>query len=380
MKKVVFLTGATGLIGSNLVFRILRDDPATGLVLLVRGDSDSDAQNRLEGILGMWSSENDLDQTKKRIRVITGDVTLSRLGLSRTLYTELASQTTHVIHSAATVQFGLPLECARLVNLGGTKNVMALARRAKQTGSLQRAAYVSTAYTCGDRSGTIFEDELDCGQKFDNTYEQTKFESEKFVRRLMAELPVTVFRPSTVVGDSKTGKTTAFNVLYPPLKLICRGALRILPGSPYTSLDVVPVDFVADAINHILFNTYEGIGKTYHLAAGEQSSPTTGEIVDLAIEYFNQTAIDQHILPVEFVPLESYRALRRFARSNGNRILQAMEVYEPYLCVQRTFDIANTRSALRGTNITPPQFRVYYQNMLRYCIETDWGKRLMCAA
>jgi thioester reductase-like protein len=374
MKKVVFITGATGLIGSNLTARILKDDPTTQLALLVRGDSDNDAKNRLEETLGMWISEADLQQMKKRIRVIRGDISLSRLGLSENLYNQLASQITHIIHSAATVQFQLPLECARLINLGGTKNVMALARSAMRAGGLRRVAYISTAYVCGNREGTISEEELECGQQFVNTYEQTKLESEKFIRNLMGELPLTIFRPSIVVGDSVTGRTTAFNVLYAPLKLIYRRIVDILPGDPHIPLDVVPVDFVTAAINHICSKSADGIGKTYHLTTGEDKATTTGQIVDLAVSYFNHIDTKQHILPTKFLPLKTFRAI------GGKRLIQALEAYEPYLCTHKTFDNNNTLSALRGTKIAPPEFASYYRAILRYCMETDWGKRLRCAA
>jgi long-chain acyl-CoA synthetase len=380
MNKVVFLTGATGLIGGNLIPRILKNNGTTRLVVLIRGSSDDEAEQRLDNMLCALWPELDLGEAKKRIQVKRGDITLSRLGLSESSYATLASQVTHIIHSAASVKFQLPLECVRSVNFGGTKNVMALAGCAREAGKLRRVAYISTAYVSGDRSGIILEDDLDCRQQFTNTYEQTKLESERYVRGLRDQLPVTVFRPSIVVGDSRTGKTSAFNVLYPPLKLISRSAVRILPGSPDTPLDVVPVDYVTDAINHIFLKTDDGIGKTYHLTAGGQKATTTGEVVDLTIEHFNRAAAGKHIPPIQFVPLQAYRTLRQSSDKNGNRILQAMEPYQPYLCVRRTFDNTNTSSALRGTKITPPPFKEYYQNVLRYCIQTDWGKRLKCAA
>lgn len=379
MNKVIFLTGATGFVGSNLIPRILKNDPTTRLVLLIRGNSDSEAEKRLDEMLWASSPEIDFNQVKKRIKVIRGDITLKRLGLSESIYARLAKEVTHIIHSAATVQFQLPLECARLVNCRGTKNVMALAQNAQEAGKLKRVAYVSTAYVSGNREGRIFEDELDCGQEFSNTYEQTKFESEKLVRGLMKKLPITIFRPSIIVGDSETGKTTAFNVLYLPLKLIYNHVVKILPGSRKTPLDVVPVDFVSDGINHIFLKTNQGIGKTYHLTAGEKKATTAGEIVDLAVDYFNQTT-EQCIPQIKFFPLDLYHTMERSPHSHSKKALQAMAIYEPYLSMERVFDNTNTCLALRGTNITPPQFKRYCQTILRYSIEADWGKRLKCAA
>jgi long-chain acyl-CoA synthetase len=380
MKKVIFLTGTTGLVGSNLIPRILKNDNKSSLILLIRGKSDYEAKQRVDEMLWSMPEEIDFNLAKQRIQVVRGDITLDRLGLSKAQYKRISREITHIIHSAATVQFHLPLECARLVNYEGTKNVMALAKLAQKNGQLRQVAYISTAYVSGNREGRIFEDELDCRQQFDNTYEQTKFESEKFLRSLMSELPITIFRPSIIVGDSRTGKTTAFNVLYVPLKLISRGIVTTLPGYRYTPLDVVPVDFVCDAINHIFFNKDDCVGRTYHLTASQDISTTTGEVVDLAVDFFNQISSNGSIQQVKFVPAELCHKARQFVQSHTRKALQVMEPFEPYLSGERVFDNSNTRSALKGTGITPPQFKVYYQTILRYCIETDWGKLFKQAA
>jgi len=134
MNKVIFLTGATGLVGSNLIPRILRNDTSTRLVLLIRGNSDSEAEKRPEGILRRLWPEFNFRQAKKQIQVVRGKITLSRLGLTESLYTGQVMKATHIIHSAATVKFQLPLECARRVICEGTKNVMAFAKYFQEGG------------------------------------------------------------------------------------------------------------------------------------------------------------------------------------------------------------------------------------------------------
>lgn len=380
MKKVVFLTGGTGFVGGNLIPRILKGDPASKLVLLLRGNSDREAEQRLNELLWRLAPGIEAHEAKKRTQVIRGDITAGRLGLSESVYDSLAHEVTHIIHSAATVQLQLPLSCARLVNCQGTKNVIELARRVHDLGKLQRFAYVSTAYVSGYRKGTIYEDELARGQQFANTYEQTKFEAEKIIQQWMHELPIMVFRPSIIVGNSKTGKTTAFNVLYPALKLIYSGILNTLPGLPRTPMDVVPIDFVVEAIYHIFLKTNNGSGKTYHLAAGEGKVTTTGAIVDLAVDYFNQIAGRKKIARIQFLPLTQYEAAKRCDFDKKKKAFHAMELYEPYLCVEKTFDNTNTVAALAGTSVAPPDFEMYYPKLLRYCIETNWGKTINQAA
>jgi hypothetical protein len=101
-------------------------------------------------------------------------------------------------------------------------------------------------------------------------------------------------------------------------------------------------------------------------------------VVDSAVDYFNKTG--RHLPRVKFMPMEQYHATKQSLFSHERRVWQTMEIYEPYLCVNRTFDNGNTRFALRGTGITVPDFKKYYQTILGYCIQTDWGKRLRKAA
>jgi len=298
------------------------------------------------------------------------------MGLAENVIDRLAAEVTHIIHSAATVQFQEPLEQARQINVRGTENLMGFTQLINERGNLQRVAYIGTAYVSGDRNEMVFERELDCGQQFGNTYEQMKFEAESYVRSLIPRLPVTIFRPSIIVGDSKTGLTNKFNVLYPAFKLIYRGVLKIIPGSRNTLMDVVSVDYISDAIYHILLKTNEGFGKTFHLTAGNDHVSTAGEIADLTVEYFNQVTVEKQLASIRFLPSRLYHIAKRFLSDRAIRLSRAMEVYGPYLSVMRAFDNSNTLHALRGTNIAPLSVRTYLGAILQYCIETSWGRRL----
>jgi long-chain acyl-CoA synthetase len=380
MNNMIFLTGATGLVGGNLLVRILQRDATTTVSLLVRSDSDRKAEERIINHLKQLSPEIDYKRIAHRIRIICGDVTESQFGLSDEKYNELAKRTTHVVHSAATVQFNLSLDVTRAINVGGTKQVMSFAKRVQESGSLKRVAHISTAYVSGNRSGVIYEDMAHSATAFSNSYEHAKYEAEQYVRGLMKELPIMIFRPSIIVGDSATGATTAFNVLYGPLKLISRGLLRYVPGSSSTPLDVVPVDYVADAMYHIFFESNEQTGKTYHLTAGKENVSTAGEIVKLAVKYFDGDAAGRKTRRIRFLPLSFCNAAKRFLRSELKKLLEMMKPFEPYLCVRRIFDDTNTSTALRGTNIVPPRFEQYHETILRYCIEANWGRQMRRAS
>jgi long-chain acyl-CoA synthetase len=371
LNRHIFLTGGTGLVGGNLLPRLLSADSRARITLLIRASSDVEAHARLKRLWQEWATQADFHKVQHRIQVVRGDVTLSRLGLSEALFRELAADVTEILHSAATVKFNLPLEEARAINCLGTQQIIELARQAARA-KLRHLACISTSYVCGNRTGLIREDELDCGQSFANTYEQAKFESEKNLREFKKELPLTIFRPSIIIGDSKTGKTTAFNVLYHPLKLFHRGYLTLIPGDPSTKLDIVPVDYVADAISHILLHT-EHAGKTYHLAAGSKQSCKAGDISDQAIAYFNRLNPGKY-KPIQFISLEVYDALRTMAPPAIQEAMKKMDFYLPYLTHQHDFDDVNTRRALAGTSISAPSLLDYLEKTLEYCVATDWGE------
>src|SRR5207248_9490481 len=169
-----------------------------------------------------------------------------QLGLDAARRDWLAERTARVVHCAASVSFTLPLEESRAINVEGTRRMLDLGELCVRRGGLDCFTHVSTAYVAGTHPGRFSEDDLDVGQGFRNAYEQSKFEAELLVRERSPSVPVQVVRPSIVVGDSTTGWTPAFNVLYMPLRAFARGAYPAIPARRSAPVDVVPVDYVAD--------------------------------------------------------------------------------------------------------------------------------------
>jgi thioester reductase-like protein len=376
--KVTFVTGGTGLIGGEMIPRLLNNDGDGMVRVLIRARSDEEASARLDGTLRYLFKEADLPRAKGRVTALRGDITRERLGLTEEAFAALAEEATHIIHAAATTRFDLPQAEAAPVNLVGTRRVLALARRAARA-RLDRLVYVSTAYVSGDRSGRILEDDLDVGQRFMNSYERTKFGAEREVRASMGEVPALVIRPCAIIGDSDSGRTRTFNVIYYPLKLLSRGLLRALPGSPSTPIDLVPVDYVADAANHLMLSP-DWAGRTFHLTAGDRAE-TIGAIARLAVEHLNETRSDgvPRLPPVRFVPHRIFHgllkpALRLLSGSRGRQVIDKLEIYLPYLTTHKVFDTSNTVRALRGTGIAVPRLADYFGRVVRYCLETDWGR------
>ena len=379
MSNMVFVTGSTGLIGANLAARILRQDPQAHLFALVRGSTASSATERFWSALSLVDDGIDAPVFRKRVTILTGDISENKLGMTDTHYHKVASSVTHIIHSAASVDFQLPLEEARRINCEGTAHVLSLAKAARGNGRFRLFAYVSTAYVSGNREGTIREDELKLPPEFSNSYEHSKFEAEHMVQEQKETTPTVILRPSIVVGDSLTGVTTAFNVLYPPLKYIFLGYVPCLPGSPSTPIDVVPVDYVRDAAYHIIFRARNINGKTFHLSAGPESISTTGGIVRQSVATFNDRFPKQRVSYPYFLPKTLFASVLK-TKKGGAAIARLLSIYESYLCFKRMFDTTQTQLALAGSGIAVPRFSEYRATVLGYFLQSMYRRSAQKAA
>jgi thioester reductase-like protein len=251
------VTGFPGFIGRRLVRRLIEDDPDLRTVALVEERMLDAARRAAEEI------------DAERVEVLAGDIGERRLGLGDEDHERLRSQVTRVYHLAAIYDLAVPLTVAQRVNVDGTGNVLDLCAEAE---SLERLAYVSTAYVAGMRSGIVYEHELVMGQEFKNHYESTKFQAEAWVREYMDRVPTTILRPAIVVGDSTTGQTQKFDGPYFILRTIAEAGRSGQPvvqfGRADAPFNVVPVDFVVDAIAATATDA-AAKGETLHLVDPE---------------------------------------------------------------------------------------------------------------
>lgn len=355
MQDRMFLTGATGFIGASLLKTWLDRSDAT-VTVLARARREVPPAQRIRDVLGELYPKEDVPRLLERVNVIEGDVTLDRLGMTSGDYERLTSETTHVIHCAAAARFDLELEDARRENVGGTRNVLELGRACA---GLRRMGYIGTAYVAGKRRGLIKESELDEGQQHNNTYEMTKLEAETLVRQNAPGMPVTILRPSIVICDSKTGRATNHNGFYRALSMYWRDALRVLPGNPDTRLDLVPVDYVAEATYSIVARG-DSVGQCYHLAAGPDVSAPLADIRDLVSFHFGKKKL-------EIIPPEEFKnlvAARRPALSKEESdMIDEVLLYLPYLAGELAFDTSNARKA---TDLTVPRVETYVRTMVDY--------------
>ena len=268
-RESIFITGFPGFIGERLVEKLVKSE--TQFFLLVQPQFVEKAMAAVEEIAEAT------DTPLESFSLLEGDITQPGLGISDADLETIQFETTDVYHLAAAYDLAVPKDLAHRVNLDGTKNVNDLVCSVK---NLRRYNYVSTCYIAGKRQGDILETELEHNAGFRNNYEETKYLAEIEVERLKATLPVTIYRPSVVVGDSDTGETTKYDGVYYLVHYLRKAPilLRIMNvGNTQVRLNLVPVDFVVDAIA-ALAHDKEAVGKTIALA--DPDPLTTAELFD----------------------------------------------------------------------------------------------------
>src|SRR4051812_9971339 len=202
-RRSYFITGFPGFIAGRLVERLA--GPERQFFILVQPPLLETEMEEIEAIAE--ATGTDLESYV----IVQGDITLPQLGIPDGDLETIQYETTHVYHLAAAYDLAVSKDVAFNVNLQGTKNVNDLVVSLK---NLHRYNYISTCYVAGKREGVILESDLEHKAGFRNFYEETKYLAELEVERLKGHLPVTIFRPSVVVGDSVTGEITKYDGIY----------------------------------------------------------------------------------------------------------------------------------------------------------------------
>jgi thioester reductase-like protein len=343
MSDTILLTGGTGFLGMSLIARLLEDDEGPEILLAVRAADGEMAAGRIDELLGRLYDEPPASAC--RLRAIPAELTEAGLGLTADDRREVVATVDRVIHCAASVSFTLPLDDARAINVGGTRAVLDLAR---QLPNIQRFVHVSTAYVAGCSQGSFAESDLDRGQTYRNTYERTKAEAERLVMAA-TDLPIVVVRPSIVVGESDSGWTSAFNVIYWPLQAFSRGLLDEVPADPEGLVDIVPVDHVIEVLCHAAFTP--GLTGTLHAVSGEHALRVR-ELADRASALLDCKP-PRLVAPGTFCPSDPGC------------------VFAPYYDVQVSFD--DRRARAQG--LSPPTASAdFLPAIMQYAKTAGWGR------
>jgi thioester reductase-like protein len=333
------VTGATGFIGREVVARLL----AAGrpVAVLARGRDGVDARARVAAALGGTAG-------LERVEIVEGDLAAPGAGLDPADVDWLRERVETVIHCAGDTSF-VP-EALEPFVAGHVEGPVALLQ-ALAGGRLARWAHVSTAFVCGNRSGTVRESDGDVGQAFHNTYERVKLAAETAVREAgrRAGVDVRVLRPSIVVGAAPpTAGGNPSNLFFTFIRLLAALAqwptaapLRI-EAAPRAAFNIVPLDYVA-AATIALASQAAADGGTFHLVV--RDAPSQAAMLAMLVEHLGARGLT--LVDAGDAPLADPSPLER-------RVARMLEPYRAYLTQDVRFDDAAAATTLAASGVTRP--------------------------
>jgi thioester reductase-like protein len=345
--SAVLFTGFPGFIGARLIPRLVELRPGANFVCLVQEKFLPAAREAVQAMARAHPA------TKGRVDLVVGDITAPGLGIGQSAARKLRQGLTACCHLAAVYDLAVARDTALRINLEGTRNVLEFLGGAPR---LRRLDYVSTAYVSGTAIGTYHETDLDVGQGFKNHYEETKFLAEVAVRE--SGLPVTVYRPGIVVGDSRTGETAKFDGPYFALNamsLLPSPGLFIRIGDGSAEVNLVPVDFVIEAIARL--SSWDGArGKSYHLT--DPAPRRALEIAELLA-----TSIAKSFV---YVPVPLMVARLALAAPQVSRFLGMPPQTLDYFDHPVHYDAAQATRDLARFGVACPPFTEYVQTLVAF--------------
>jgi NAD(P)-dependent dehydrogenase (short-subunit alcohol dehydrogenase family) len=354
-----FVTGATGFIGRNLVQRLLQREGT--IYALVRAGS----RGRLEELRTAWGADG------ARVVPVAGDLAQPGLGVSEEDLLELRGKVEHFFHLAAIYDMTAGAEAQEVANVEGTRHAVELA------GAIDAGCFhqISSIAAAGLYKGEWREDMFEEAEGLDtHPYFRTKHESERVVRE-ECRRPWRVYRPGIVVGDSRTGEIDKVDGPYYAFKLLQR-ARRVLPawlptlGVEGGEINIVPVDYVADAIDYIAHKP--GLdGQTFSLTDPQPKS--AGEMINL---FARAADAPQAALRLDANLTDPATSLIRTGLRffpPAKRVVKAGlgELGIPagvlsYFSYPTHFDSSNAEAALRGSGISVPPLESYADRIWDY--------------
>jgi nucleoside-diphosphate-sugar epimerase len=283
--------------------------------------------------------------------------------LDRDAYDRLVHTTDSIIHCAASLNRRSEKSCLN-VNLRGTLEVVQLARGSQYYHGLRRFSNISTVAVAGKRSHEIVTEDraIDWGRSDYDPYARTKKFCEHMVRELLPDVPLMIFRPSIVLGDSRYPETTQFDMVR---SFVFLAGLPVLPFRAHDKIDIVNVDFVADAISTLHLKT-DPLYDTYHLSSGNDSQTFQELTKALAAEQNTRRPLFMPVLEGSFNSVVKVLANGKGRAGQGAALLK---VFMPYLVWNTVFD--NTRVTTE-LGRKPVPFSQYSFPLLRFSRQNNF--------
>ena len=354
-----FLTGATGFIGRNLVERLLHREGT--IYALVRAGS----RGRLEELRTGWGADG------ARIVPVAGDLSQPGLGVSEEDLITMRGDIDHFFHLAAIYDLTADAESQEIANVEGTRHAVELA------GAIEAGCFhqISSIAVAGLYRGEWREEMFDQAEKLDSSpYFRTKHESERVVREECGRA-WRVYRPGIVVGDSRSGAIDKIDGPYYFFKSLQR-ARRVLPawlptiGVEGGEINIVPVDFVAAAIDHIAHRP--GLdGQAFHLT--DPRPKTAGEAINLFAKAADAPQmglrLDSDLVDPASTLIATGLKLFPPAKRAAELVLKDFgippEIFR-YVTYPTSFDSSNAQAALAGSGIEVPPLETYAARLWDY--------------
>lgn len=346
-RETFFITGFPGFIANRLLERLARKN--CDFILLVQPSLVTHACEEIDRIASLTV------RSVAEFQIVEGDIAEPNLALSALDRDLVQQETTRVFHLAAVYDLAVPEDVALRVNVGGTRNVIALGRSLPH---LKQFHHVSTCYVAGKREGAILETELRHDAGYRNYYEESKYLAELEVDSAKADLPVTIHRPSVVCGDSQTGETGKYDGVYYLIHYLLRWPSMLSTiniGNHKVSLNLVPVDFVVDSMAALAFDE-RAIGKTLQLA--DPAPLTTNQLFNTIAE-----SIDGHKSKIT-APARWVRFFLMLPPSP--RITGLPHHAVPYFFVRQLYDTSQAQELLEAHDIWCPRFVSYVDRIVEF--------------